>query len=537
VTFDGPEGVVVEVLGPAAEPVGVGEHPGLLTVGLRQGLGYRLKLSNLPNRPEKALYPVVEVVGHLHRPTGADPSRYPVRIVFRDEDLESASDNGRLITQIVYLEDPEQAIPVHLPKNEVPSVDLSPAENPLRVAAALGRPMAIVHLGSRVPSEFEMSGAPILPLEAAPCPFVGSSGDECGVACGIPCTPPPKPRNLPKDEYLCDGGDHREMARAGARGDVSGIEPRDAVIQFHKPTPEQIEPKIDELRERLRKGEISRVTFELQVRRLYQSTVGDGRPRVLPTNVVCIYAPRFAAVRQSIGANETRTIDVPISAERHERDQSIAARQKLGRFVRQQTPELARGRDRASALTEKVFAGVYTELRVLGVNDAVTNPAGHVRVQTPETSLNRERPIQQQQNARPEGIKAPEGLVMTGIVEGSGEAIMAWKPQELASVEEPPSRPGIEVLKQASIVEAQPGDLVTFTINFRNMGNMVIGSVSIVDSLLPRLEYVAGTAKGPAGAVFTARPNQAGSTELRWDLKGALSPGAVGSVSFQAQVR
>jgi uncharacterized repeat protein (TIGR01451 family) len=145
--------------------------------------------------------------------------------------------------------------------------------------------------------------------------------------------------------------------------------------------------------------------------------------------------------------------------------------------------------------------------------------------------------VQRQLNARPEGIKTPEAPVVTGISQGSGQAVMSWKPQELASVEEPPSRPGIEVLKQASIVEAEPGDVVTFTIGYRNMGNMAIGSVSVVDSLLPRLDYVPGSATGPQGTVFTERANTSGSTELRWDLPGTLPAGAKGSVSFQARVR
>ena len=41
---------------------------------------------------------------------------------------------------------------------------------------------------------------------------------------------------------------------------------------------------------------------------------------------------------------------------------------------------------------------------------------------------------------------------------------------------------------------AEPGTVLTYVIQFRNMGNTPIGAVSIVDSLLPRLSYVAGSA-------------------------------------------
>jgi len=64
-----------------------------------------------------------------------------------------------------------------------------------------------------------------------------------------------------------------------------------------------------------------------------------------------------------------------------------------------------------------------------------------------------------------------------------------------------------------------------------------ITAVSVIDSLLPRLEYVARSAKGPAGTVFSAGENRAGGTELRWDLPGAIAPGQEGVVLFRAKVR
>ena len=54
---------------------------------------------------------------------------------------------------------------------------------------------------------------------------------------------------------------------------------------------------------------------------------------------------------------------------------------------------------------------------------------------------------------------------------------------------------------------------------------------------LARLGYVAGSARGPAGTVFSAAENRAGGTELRWDLPAAIPPGGEGYVSFEAEVR
>jgi uncharacterized repeat protein (TIGR01451 family) len=93
------------------------------------------------------------------------------------------------------------------------------------------------------------------------------------------------------------------------------------------------------------------------------------------------------------------------------------------------------------------------------------------------------------------------------------------------------------VVKRVSANEAEPGDTVTYVITYRNMGNTPIRSVSIVDSLLPRLEYVAGSAKGPKGSKFSADENRAGAMELKWTLPDAIPPGGSGYVSFQAVVR
>jgi uncharacterized repeat protein (TIGR01451 family) len=115
--------------------------------------------------------------------------------------------------------------------------------------------------------------------------------------------------------------------------------------------------------------------------------------------------------------------------------------------------------------------------------------------------------------------------------------VMSWPAREEVGVEVPPKRPGLAVIKRVSAGEAEPGDIVTYVIQYRNMSNTPLRAVSVVDSLLPRLEYVPGSALGPEGTVFSTADNRAGSTELRWDLPGVLQPGQEGSVSFQVKVR
>jgi uncharacterized repeat protein (TIGR01451 family) len=499
VRFQGPAGVRVEVLGPTPEPVPIGDGHGLVTVGLKVGVGYRLRLWNLPDRPEAELYPVIEVVGHLHRPDGIDPGKFPIRVTFTEDDLHDAADRSRLVTQVVYLEDPEQALPIHLPKDEIPVVTLSPAEDPLKVAAALGRVMAIVRLGARKPTADELLAPGGLGLAGtSPCPFTGPGGARCPLPCGPVCgTAPPAGRPwIPRDEFLCDGGDHAEPAHFGGGG-LRGIDPRDAVLQFND----------------------------------------DRRPRILPTNLVCIYAPRFAEVRTGIGPNEALLVEASQSARLTSRESTAEGRTYPRRLVQNQGAEAARHRARASAMAGRVFAGEHEELRVLSEYDATLNVARFNLLQGPEQSRNREKAGALRDTSHFLAIKTAEAAVVKGIVQGAGEAVMTWTPRETVGVEVPPNKPGMAVIKRVSTGEAEQGDTVTFAIQFRNMGNTPITAVSIVDSLLPRLAYVPGSARGPKGTVFTAEENKAGSTELRWDLPGAIAPGVEGYVTFQAMVR
>ncbi|MFO0951739.1 MAG: hypothetical protein U0835_11440 [Isosphaeraceae bacterium] len=501
VRFQGPEGVVVEVLSPAPEAVPPGDGQGLLTVGMKVGTTYRLRVTNIPERPGAEIFPVIEVVGHLHRPPGVDAAKYPMRVVFGLEDLYDVVDRGRLVTLAVYLEDPDQALPLAYKKDEIPITTLGPSEDPLRVAAALGRVVSIVRMGGRRPAPDEPAEQIFMgaPGAGGPCPFMGPEGAACSVPCGPVCGTPPPPGKpwLPRDEFLCDGGDRGEAVHFGGDGGLQGIDPRDAVIRFD-----------------------------------------DGkRPRVLPTNIVCLYAPRFAEVRVSLGANETVKVETPVRTKFVEKQAMEAAKQGPKRFIMNQAAEDARLRTRASGLAGRVRAGVHSELRVLSGYDSSTHIASARARQNAQIERDRDKAALMRERLKAVGIKTGEGAHVTGIVEGAGQMVMTWTPRETVGVETPPNRPGMAVIKRLSASEAESGDTLTFVIQYRNMGNSPIRSVTIVDSLLPRLEYVPGSSQGPNGTVFTSGENKVGGTELRWEIPGTVPPGGEGAVEFKALVR
>jgi uncharacterized repeat protein (TIGR01451 family) len=540
VRFKAPEGVKVEVLGPDPEPLAAA--PGdSLTAGLRVGVGYRLKLSNLPGKPNAEIFPTIEVVGHLHRPQGINPLKFPIRVVFDEDDIEDVAARGHLVTHVVYLEDPEQALPINLPKDEIPKATLTPGEEPVKVAAALGRVMAILRIGGRAPTVDEFTvGAPASGLFGARCPFVGPDGGRCPLPCGPARGTPPAPDRpwAPADEYLCDGGDHGAPVHFSGEGALRGIDPRDAVMKFRRPTMEELQPEFERLQKALDRHDISKETFEIESRRLSRSTTsGEARTRILPTNMVCIYAPRFAAVRTVLGPNEAQKVDVPLGHELLQKGAMNIGRAEPIRVTQNLASVTNRHRMRPSAMRGRVYPGAHSELRVLVGLDTITHAGLFKLRQLPESRNTLDKAALIRDRTKAVAIKTAESPVVTGIVEGASQTVMAWKPQEMAGVEEPPNKPGLAIVKRSSASEAEPGEIVTFTIQYRNMGNVPIGSVSVVDSLLPRLEYMPGSAQGPKGTVFTAGENSVGSTELRWDLPTAIPAGAEGMVSFQTRVR
>ena len=498
VRFQGPIGVKVEVLGPPPEAVPPGDGKGLATVGLKVGVGYSLRVSNLPDRPGVELYPMVEILGHLHRPAGVDPSKYPIRILFREADLADAADRGQLVTQVIYLEDPELAVPLKLGKDEPPVVTISPAEDPYKVARALGRVMAVVRIGGRQPSVEELQGpSGVAGIPGGPCPYLCADGSACRMPCGPVCSPPPKARTKPRDEFLCDGGDFNEPLHYGGNGGLLGIDPRDSLVNFE----------------------------------------ADGRPRVLPTNVICVFAPRFASIRVAVGASEALGAATALMNERLERQELAAANQGPKKLALAQSSETGRIKSKASGLSSRVFTSESSEVRILSGFDAPTVITTDKLIQSVDRKIQTQTAGLMKIKTKAEGIKSAEGPVVTGIVAGPGQMVMTWPPREVAGVEIPPRKPGLAVVKLVSAEEAEPGDTLTYTIKYRNMGNVPIRAVTIIDSLLPRLEYVASSAQGPAGTIFTYGENKAGSLELRWDLPNAVAPGTEGAVTFQAVVR
>ncbi len=120
-----------------------------LLVGLPIGPVYRFKISEIPEHPGLEVFPTIEMVDRTYPPPGL-ALKFPVPIELTQEELLLAVE-GRFITRVIYLEDPLLAPAIARDGEEQPWIEARTGEDPLVMADHLGRPMAILRMGGRVP--------------------------------------------------------------------------------------------------------------------------------------------------------------------------------------------------------------------------------------------------------------------------------------------------------------------------------------------------------------------------------------------------
>jgi hypothetical protein len=117
------------------------------------GYPYRLRITGIPFEEDAALYPTLEVIDRIHPPAERE-HRFPIPIELDEDDLAEAI-KGEMVMKVIYLEDNEIADPVDTAGRPQRVLDVRPGQDALRTADRLGRPVAILRIGSRVPNVSE----------------------------------------------------------------------------------------------------------------------------------------------------------------------------------------------------------------------------------------------------------------------------------------------------------------------------------------------------------------------------------------------
>ena len=145
-----PTGSLISVVsdGAFSEP-----KPAKLLAGMLIGQVYRLKVANIPNYEGQEVFPTVEVIDRLYPPPG-QAARFPIPIELTVEELRYALD-GRYVLRVIYLEDVATAPLVRDEPGQQRVFEIAAHQDAMMAADRLGRPMAILRMGSRVPLDTE----------------------------------------------------------------------------------------------------------------------------------------------------------------------------------------------------------------------------------------------------------------------------------------------------------------------------------------------------------------------------------------------
>jgi uncharacterized repeat protein (TIGR01451 family) len=506
VRFAGPEGLRVTLYQGAARPQ---EFPAPVTVGLRPGYLYRVRLTGLPGRPGVSLSPTLQITGTLHLSPKLRGGDYPAPVYLSELDIEQVL-RGVMLTKLVYLEDPERAAPVRADGSL--ELDVPPDRNLLEEVRDYGRPVLIVRVGQRevgdtelmrqsVPGTILMPGEHVLPPAAVrPCvPWAGLKLYDPFLG--------PKP---PDEEILHDGGDVGRPVGLDRQGRLHGLDPSDTVAEYSD---------------------------------------CEGRRHLSVSNRVCICVPRFAALRTEHPLAIFDTELSPVTAAVvHEQ---VQLRKRVPPLLENQNlqPGALEGRLRPSAAVATVGTAPLICLKVLAAERLEIGPAEALCTKRAVllTEIERARLLKQIELARVlseqvklQGMEQVEGTAVVGKVVGLDvvRAVAETRSITVCCNEAPcpPDKP-LVLFKWADRCSAQVGDVVTFYLKYSNVGGKPITDVAISDSLTPRLEYVPDSSRTDRDAVFTTQENEAGSLVLRWEVSGRLLPGQSGVVSFRARIR
>ncbi|MCS6975530.1 MAG: hypothetical protein NZM31_00795 [Gemmatales bacterium] len=505
VRVQGPEGMAVTFL----DSRGGRTFDQPVTVGLRPSFIYRLRLSGFPNRPGVNFYASLEVRSTLHLPPRQKASEFPAPVIFSEADAESAL-AGVLVTKVIGLEDAEKTALGPLFSGQPAEVSVNPEDDPLKYAQMLGRPLLIVRLGTREPEAAEVArlgpGMILFPdMVSLPPPSSSQLFHK------VPPELPLKGLLDPLEECLRDGGDQGTPAHFNSTGRIGGLDPSDTVAEYRDST---------------------------------------GRLKLKPSNVVCIFVPRWFVVKHETGLSRFDAAKAISAVDAAKRQNLLAEKQnsrplrglkEAEQFRHRQRLEAARSTDRATRVeTVKVLQGTEIDIGLaayLGTKAALT-----LRDED-KLRLARQFKLAQelQKEQAPAGTQAANGPQAVGHVVGLGQVTGSADLREFSCICMPgepelPEKP-LYLCKWASTDAAQVGDVITFYIKYVNLGGKPIQDIAISDSLTGRLEYVPGSAKSDREAVFVTQENDAGSLILRWEIRDPLPPGKKGVVSFQARVR
>lgn len=298
------------------------------------------------------------------------------------------------------------------------------------------------------------------------------------------------------NEFLCNGYDRPPRASVADDDGLGGLNPSDVVAHY---------------------------------------TTIDNHIDLATSNPVCLYAPRFSSVRHvTAAAGGQRVIGLAATGRR---SGAVGFRMSdAGVTLNDTTPlghaEVARSTDAFRHRNRGV--PVDNVLELIQYND-VLPPIATLRSDALIALKGEEAAMLRT------AANAAVAWTNTDIIEVSVADVAAIDIGSARSAEEFtrydfPDAGRLEILKLADRADGRPGDVVTFTVTVRNVGDSEITRIHLADNLDQRLRYIDGSQDADTDGTFAAEPNDAGGQKITWTFDGPLAVGEVITIRFRAEV-
>lgn len=333
---------------------------------------------------------------------------------------------------------------------------------------------------------------------------LAASGQACssgGCAAATACFPSEPAVPVLGPYLVCDGGDHGPLAvPVGERG-LGRLTAGDTVARY-RPADDGPEAHVVHL---------------------------------TTSNCACVYAPRFASVREVVRPLEDAAPVGPGGLVNDELVELEVERQPVWGSVQNVAVEAARKALPGVAVEERIGPLAVDQQVTPDEDDGAERPAEELAIDQPELTRQRERPL------LVVGFDVP---VAWTCIKAANVLLNDTAPQVVAADRgtatlrfEEPGRAELTLCKRAGTDTARVGEELDFTIFMLNSGDRPLTGITLADALPARLEFVPQSAASSLAADFGTETGDDGSVVLTWRLSETLRPGESGFVRFRVTVR
>jgi len=358
--------------------------------------------------------------------------------------------------------------------------------------AAIATGAVILASCRALPPECRHAGAACEP----PASGLAGGCEPCHVV-SLPCPPPPTVGPW----FVCDGGDGCAPATPVGPDGLGNLTAGDTVARF----------------------------------RADDNGPDNHEVHIAVSDTACVYAPRFASVREVVRPFEEAAPQGP----RGMALDTIVGEHLDLQLVRGDTHARAAAGARQAlpgfAVTERLGALAVDQGNLVHEDGSHVRPAAHAADDLAELERRAARPLVAV------GFDVPVAwtcIRQANVLVGDRAAEVVAADRGTATLRfESPGRAELTLCKRAGSDTARSGDELDFTIVLLNSGDRSLADIVLVDALPGRLELIRGSPAASLPADIDTVTADDGGEVVRWRFTEPLPPGESGFVRFRTRVR